>query len=44
MLFGIGNAHGIIITIILDLLPLERFTNLGGRQVPQDSIEATKLF
>ena len=39
MLFGIGNAPGVIVTIIFALPPLVRLTNLGIRQVRPDLIE-----
>jgi ABC-type proline/glycine betaine transport system permease subunit len=42
MLFGIGNAPGVIVTIIFALPPLVRLTNLGIRQVRPDLVEAAR--
>ena len=44
MLFGIGNAPGVIVTIIFALPPLVRLTNLGIRQVRPDLIEAARAY
>jgi glycine betaine/proline transport system permease protein len=44
MLFGIGNAPGVIVTIIFALPPLVRLTNLGVRQVRPDLIEAARAY
>jgi len=44
MLFGIGNAPGVIVTIIFALPPLVRLTNLGIRQVRPDLIEASRAY
>ena len=44
MLFGIGNAPGVIVTIIFALAPLVRLTNLGIRQVRPDLIEAARAY
>lgn len=44
ILFGIGNAPGVVVTIIFALPPLIRLTNLGIRQVPGDVIEASHAF
>ena len=44
MLFGIGNAPGVIVTIIFTLPPLVRLTNLGIRQVRPDLIEAARAY
>ncbi len=44
MLFGIGNAPGVIVTIVFALPPLVRLTNLGIRQVRPDLIEAARAY
>jgi len=44
MLFGIGDAPGVIVTIIFALPPLVRLTNLGIRQVRPDLIEAARAY
>jgi glycine betaine/proline transport system permease protein len=44
MLFGIGTVPGIIATIVFSLSPIIRLTNLGIRQVPQETIEAGEAF
>lgn len=44
MLFGIGEAPGVIATIIYALPPLIRLTNLGIRQVPAEVVEAAHAF
>lgn len=44
MLFGIGNVPGVLVTIVFALPPLVRLTNLGIRQVPEDTIEAARAF
>ncbi|MDN4051734.1 glycine betaine/L-proline ABC transporter permease ProW [Massilia sp. YIM B02763] len=44
MLFGIGNAPGVIVTIIFALPPLVRLTDLGIRQVRPDLIEAARAY
>lgn len=44
MLFGIGNAPGVIVTIIFALPPLVRLTNLGIRHVRPDLIEAARAY
>ncbi|MFC5549999.1 glycine betaine/L-proline ABC transporter permease ProW [Massilia aerilata] len=44
MLFGIGNAPGVIVTIIFALPPLVRLTNLGIRQVRPDLVEAARAY
>ncbi|MEN9222872.1 MAG: ABC transporter permease subunit, partial [Thermostichus sp. BF3_bins_97] len=43
-LFGIGEAPGVIATVIYALPPLIRLTNLGIRQVPAEVIEAAHAF
>ncbi len=42
--FGIGKVPGTIATIIFALPPIVRLTNLGIRQVPQDTVEAAHAF
>jgi glycine betaine/proline transport system permease protein len=44
MLFGVGNAAGVVVTIIYALAPLVRLTNLGLRQVRPDLVEASVAF
>ncbi|NJL99381.1 MAG: ABC transporter permease subunit [Synechococcaceae cyanobacterium SM2_3_2] len=44
MLFGIGEAPGVIATVIYALPPLIRLTNLGIRQVPEEVVEASLAF
>jgi glycine betaine/proline transport system permease protein len=44
MLFGIGNAPGVIVTIIFALPPLVRLTNLGIRQVRLDQVGAARAY
>jgi glycine betaine/proline transport system permease protein len=44
MLFGIGDAPGVIVTIVFALPPLVRLTNLGIRQVRPDLIEAARAY
>ncbi|GGY97387.1 glycine betaine/L-proline ABC transporter permease ProW [Pseudoduganella plicata] len=44
MLFGIGNAPGVIVTIVFALPPLVRLTTLGIRQVRPDLIEAARAY
>jgi ABC-type proline/glycine betaine transport system permease subunit len=44
MLFGIGEAPGVIATVIYALPPLIRLTNLGIRQVPEEVVEAALAF
>jgi len=44
MLFGIGNAPGVIVTIVFALPPLVRLTNLGIRQVRPDLVEAARAY
>ena len=44
MLFGIGEAPGVIATVIYALPPLVRLTNLGIRQVPEEVVEAALAF
>lgn len=42
--FGIGNAPGVIVTVIFAMPPMVRLTNLGIRQVPEDVVEAARAF
>ncbi len=44
MLFGIGEAPGVIATVIYALPPLIRLTNLGIRQVSEEVVEASLAF
>jgi glycine betaine/proline transport system permease protein len=44
MLFGIGDAPGVIVTIVFALPPLVRLTNLGIRQVRPDLVEAARAY
>lgn len=44
MLFGIGDAPGVIVTCLFAITPLIRLTNLGIRQVREDLVEAAKAF
>lgn len=44
MLFSIGNAAGVLATIIFALPPIIRLTSLGIRQVPRELVEAAEAF
>ncbi len=44
MLFGVGEAPGVIATIIYAMPPLIRLTDLGIRQVPPEVVEASLAF
>lgn len=44
MLFSIGNAAGVLATIIFALPPIVRLTGLGIRQVPRELVEAAEAF
>ncbi|WP_245436029.1 ABC transporter permease [Mesorhizobium tamadayense] len=44
MLFGIGDAPGVIVTCLFAIAPLIRLTNLGIRQVRADLVEAARAF
>lgn len=44
MLFGIGDAPGVIVTCLFAITPLIRLTNLGIREVREDLVEAAKAF
>lgn len=42
--FGIGKVPGTIATVVFALPPIVRLTNLGIRQVPQETVEAARAF
>lgn len=44
MLFGIGDASGVIVTCIYAIGPLVRLTNLGLREVRADLVEAAHAY
>ncbi|MGI6014744.1 MAG: ABC transporter permease [Oscillospiraceae bacterium] len=44
LLFGTGNASGVIATVIYAIVPVIRLTSLGIRQVDKEVIEAAKSF
>ena len=44
MLFGIGDAPGVIVTCLFAITPLIRLTNLGIREVREDLVEAAQAF
>lgn len=44
MLFGIGDAPGVIVTCLFAITPLIRLTNLGIREVRADLVEAAQAF
>ncbi len=44
MLFGIGDAPGVIVTCFFAITPLIRLTNLGIREVREDLVEAARAF
>jgi ABC-type proline/glycine betaine transport system permease subunit len=44
LLFGTGNASGVIATVIYAVVPVIRLTSLGIRQVDKEVIEAAKAF
>ena len=44
MLFSIGNAAGVLATIIFALPPIVRLTGLGIRQVPRELVGAAEAF
>jgi glycine betaine/proline transport system permease protein len=44
MLFGTGKVPGVIVTFIFAVPPLIRLTNIGIRQVPEETIEASLSF
>ena len=44
LLFGTGNASGVIATVIYAVVPVIRLTSLGIRQVDKEVVEAAKSF
>lgn len=44
VLFGLGEVPGVIATFIFATPPCVRLTNLGIRQVPEETIEAAQAF
>lgn len=44
LLFGTGNASGVIATVIYAVVPVIRLTSLGIRQVDKEIVEAAKAF
>ncbi len=44
LLFGTGNASGVIATVIYAVVPVIRLTSLGIRQVNKEVVEASKAF
>ncbi|MEG1850265.1 MAG: ABC transporter permease subunit, partial [Oscillospiraceae bacterium] len=44
LLFGMGNASGVIATVIYAVVPVIRLTSLGIRQVDKEVVEAAKSF
>jgi glycine betaine/proline transport system permease protein len=44
MLFGTGKVPGVIVTFIFAVPPLIRLTNIGIRQVPEETVEAALSF
>lgn len=44
MLFGIGDAPGVIVTCLFAISPLIRLTNLGIREVREDLVESARAF
>ncbi|MDH4119044.1 MAG: ABC transporter permease subunit, partial [Acidimicrobiia bacterium] len=42
--FGIGDVNAAVATVIYALPPVVRLTTLGIRQVPEQTVEASKLF
>ncbi len=44
MLFGTGKVPGVIVTFIFAVPPLIRLTNIGIRQVPEETVEASLAF
>jgi glycine betaine/proline transport system permease protein len=44
MLFGTGKVPGVIVTFIFAVPPLIRLTNIGIRQVSEETIEAAQSF
>lgn len=44
LLFGTGNASGVIATVIYAIVPVIRLTSLGIRQVDKEVVEASTAF
>ena len=44
LLFGLGNASGVIATVIYAIVPVIRLTSLGIRQVDREVVEAAIAF
>lgn len=44
LLFGTGNASGVIATVIYAIVPVIRLTSLGIRQVDREVVEAARSF
>ena len=44
LLFGLGEAPGVLATFVFATPPCVRLTNLGIRQVPSDVVEAAQAF
>ncbi len=44
LLFGTGNASGVLATVIYAVVPVIRLTSLGIRQVNKEVVEASKAF
>lgn len=44
LLFGTGNASGVIATVIYAVVPVIRLTSLGIRQVDKEVVEAARAF
>lgn len=44
LLFGTGNASGVIATVIYAVVPVIRLTSLGIRQVDKEVVEASNAF
>lgn len=44
LMFGVGKVNGAVATVIYALPPIVRLTTLGIRQVPAQSVEASRMF
>ena len=44
LMFGVGKVNGAVATVIYALPPIVRLTTLGIREVPEQSIEASRVF
>lgn len=44
LLFGMGNASGVIATVVYSIVPVIRLTSLGIRQVDKEIVEASISF